>query len=43
VSTEVVVWYAPQARRSVKATVSTKVGSSVREATTVELVEYKLQ
>jgi uncharacterized caspase-like protein len=43
VSTEVVVWYAPQARRSVKATVSTKVGTSVREATTVELVEYKLQ
>ena len=42
VSTEYVVWYAPQARRSVKATVSTRVGQAVRESTTFELVEYKL-
>jgi uncharacterized caspase-like protein len=42
VSTEYIVWYAPQARRSVKATMQTRVGASVREATTVELVEYKL-
>jgi uncharacterized caspase-like protein len=42
VSTEYVVWYSPQAKRSVKATVQTKVGPSVREATTFELVEYKL-
>jgi len=42
VTTEYVVWYAPQARRSVKATVSTYVGSALREATTFELMEYKL-
>ena len=42
VSTEYVVWYAPQAKRSVKVTVSTRVGQAVREATTFELVEYKL-
>ncbi|HET9643115.1 MAG TPA: caspase family protein [Burkholderiaceae bacterium] len=42
VSTEHTVWYAPQVKRMVKYTVSTRVGDSVREATTFELVEYKL-
>ena len=42
VSTEYVVWYAPQAKRSVKLTVSTYVGAALREATTFELMEYKL-
>lgn len=42
VSVEHVVWYVPEVRRSVKATVSTTVGSSLREATSVELMEYRL-
>jgi uncharacterized caspase-like protein len=42
VSVEHVVWYVPEVKRSVKATVSTTVGSSLREATTVELMEFKL-
>jgi uncharacterized caspase-like protein len=42
VSIEQVVWYASEVKRSVKATVSTSVGGSVREATTFELVEYRL-
>jgi uncharacterized caspase-like protein len=42
VTSEYVVWYAPQARRTVKATVQTRVGQAVQEATTFELVEYKL-
>jgi len=41
-TSEHVVWYAPQVRRTVKYTVSTQVGGSVREATTFELVEFKL-
>jgi hypothetical protein len=42
VTSEYVVWYAPQAKRTVKATVQTRVGQVVQEATTFELVEYKL-
>ncbi|HEY1392391.1 MAG TPA: caspase family protein [Methylibium sp.] len=42
VSTEQVVWYAPEVKRSVKTTVSTYVGGSLREATTFELMEFKL-
>jgi len=42
VSTEQVVWYAPQVRRSVKTTVSSSVGGALRESTTFELVEFKL-
>jgi uncharacterized caspase-like protein len=42
VSTEQVVWYAPQVRRTVKTTVSTSVGGALRESTTFELVEFKL-
>jgi hypothetical protein len=42
VSIEQVVWYASEAKRSVKATVSTTVGGALREATTFELVEFKL-
>jgi uncharacterized caspase-like protein len=42
VSVEHVVWYAPEVKRSVKATVSTTVGSALREATSVELMEYRL-
>jgi len=42
VSVEHVVWYAPEVKRSVKATVSTTVGSSLREATSFELMEYRL-
>jgi uncharacterized caspase-like protein len=40
--TEQVVWYAPEVKRSVKSTVSTKVGSSLRESTSFELMEFKL-
>jgi uncharacterized caspase-like protein len=42
VTSEHVVWYAPAVRRMVKYTVSTSVGTSVREATTFELTEFKL-
>jgi len=42
VSTEYVIWYSAQAKRPVKVTVSTRVGNALREATTVELVEFKL-
>lgn len=42
VSTEQVVWYAPEVRRVVKTTVSTMVGKSVMESTTVELMEYRV-
>ncbi len=40
---EYVVWYAPNVRRIVKYQVSATAGRSVRESTTVELTEYKLQ
>jgi len=42
VSVEHVVWYVPEVKRSVKATVSTTVGGALREATTIELTEYRL-
>jgi uncharacterized caspase-like protein len=42
VTSEHTVWYAPQARRMVKYTVATRVGSTLRESTTFELVEFKL-
>jgi hypothetical protein len=42
VSTEHVVWYSPQVRRTVKYTVSTHVGSTLRESTSFELVEFRL-
>jgi uncharacterized caspase-like protein len=42
VTSEHVVWYAPAVKRMVKYTVSTNVGSSLREATTFELTEFKL-
>ena len=42
VSIEQIVWYASEVKRSVKATVSTSVGGALREATTFELVEFKL-
>ena len=40
---EYVVWYAPGVRRIVKYQVSAQAGRSLREATTFELTEYKLQ
>jgi hypothetical protein len=42
ITTEHVVWYAPAVKRMVKYTVSTSVGNSLREATTFELTEFKL-
>lgn len=42
VSAEHVVWYVPQVKRPVKYTVSTQVGNSLRESTTFELIEFKL-
>jgi hypothetical protein len=42
VSSEHVVWYAPAVKRMVKYTVSTSVGNALREATTFELTEFKL-
>jgi len=40
---EYVVWYAPGVRRIVKYQVSAHAGRALREATTFELTEYKLQ
>jgi len=40
---EYVVWYAPDVRRIVKYQVSAYAGSALREATTFELTEYRLQ
>jgi hypothetical protein len=37
-----VVWYAPQARRMVKSTISTTQGGNVLEQSTIELVEMRL-
>jgi len=42
VATEHTVWYAPQVKRPVKYTVATYVGGALRESTTFELVEFKL-
>ncbi len=42
VKVEQVVWYAPQVKRIVKSTVRTQVGSTVREAASFELMEYRL-
>jgi uncharacterized caspase-like protein len=42
VATEHVVWYAPQVKRTVKYTVDTHVGGALRESTTFELVEFRL-
>jgi uncharacterized caspase-like protein len=42
VQTEQVIWYAPAVKRSVKTTVSTRIGTSLQEATTFELMEFKL-
>ncbi len=40
--TEQTVWYAPQVKRIVKHTVSTRVGASLLEASSFELMEFKL-
>jgi uncharacterized caspase-like protein len=42
IETEQVVWYAPQARRMVKSTVSTTQGGNVLEQSTIELMEMRL-
>ena len=42
VSSEHVVWYAADVKRMVKYTVSTRIGNALREATTFELTEFKL-
>ena len=42
VVTEHVAWYSPQVRRTVKYTVSTRVGEVLKESTTFELVEFKV-
>jgi hypothetical protein len=41
-TSEHVIWYAPQVRRMVKYTVDTHVGGALRESTSFELVEFKL-
>jgi uncharacterized caspase-like protein len=42
VSAEHVVWYAPDVKRVVKYTVSTRIGGALQEATVFELMEYRL-
>jgi uncharacterized caspase-like protein len=39
---EQIVWYAPEVKRIVKQTISTRVGNVLREATSYELMEAKL-
>jgi uncharacterized caspase-like protein len=39
---EQTVWYAPEVKRMVKQTVSTRAGASIREQTTFELMDFKL-
>jgi hypothetical protein len=41
-TSEHVVWYAPEVRRTVKYTVSSSMGTALRESTTFELTEFKL-
>jgi uncharacterized caspase-like protein len=43
ISAEHVVWYAPEVKRIVKYSVSTKVAGVQEEATQFELIEYKVQ
>jgi hypothetical protein len=43
ISTEHVIWYAPDVKRIVKYLVSTKVAGVAEEATQFELIEYKLR
>ncbi len=40
VSAEHTIWYAPEVKRPVKYSVSTRVGGALKEATTFELVEF---
>ncbi|WP_280150903.1 caspase family protein [Piscinibacter sp. XHJ-5] len=42
VSSEHVIWYSPQVKRTVKYTVATHVGNALRESTSFELVEFRL-
>ena len=42
VLTEQTVWYAPEVKRTVKQTISTRVGNVLREASSFELMEAKL-
>jgi uncharacterized caspase-like protein len=42
IATEHVVWYAPDVKRIVKYSVSTRVAGSAQESTQLELIEYKL-
>ncbi len=42
VLTEQTVWYAPEVKRIVKQTISTRVGTVLREASSFELMEAKL-
>jgi len=42
ISTEHVIWYAPDVKRIVKYSVSTKVAGTQQEAAQFELIEYKL-
>ena len=42
ISAEHIVWYAPEVKRIVKYSVSTRVAGLLQEATQFELIEYKL-
>ena len=41
-TTEHVIWYAPQVKRTVKYTVATRVGNDLRDSTTFELMQFTL-
>jgi hypothetical protein len=43
VSAEHVVWYVPAVKRSGKETITSRVGNSLHESTTVELVEFEVR
>jgi uncharacterized caspase-like protein len=42
INVEHAIWYCPEVRRFVKHTVTARVGGVLREATSVELIEYRL-
>ena len=43
ISSEYLVWYAPDVKRIVKYSVSTKIAGTLQEATQFELIEYRLR
>ena len=43
ITAEYQIWYVPEIKRPGKVVVTTRVGTNQQEATTIELMEFKLQ